>query len=252
MTAACREVVWILAIACALCGCHRVDWSSDTRQAVDAHLARVKRFYEQRDYTGAISAYEEILRIQPNHPVAHFKIACIYDRNLNDYLNAAYHYQRFLQSPTPDPAYVDLARSALENVKLQLAATVPNAGAQGSPELVRLRSENAALHRQIEDLKREIVQSRGKRVESARGPGDQPPSPPLPVPAVPVPTAREKPFSEPSPARSKTYVVKKGEGIQAIAEKAYGDRSKWRAIVAANPGIKDPNQLKPGQVLLLP
>ena len=56
MTPTLRKMVWVLAIACAFCGCHRVDWSSDTHQAVEAHLMRVKRLYEQRDYTGAIGA----------------------------------------------------------------------------------------------------------------------------------------------------------------------------------------------------
>ncbi|MBI4028694.1 MAG: LysM peptidoglycan-binding domain-containing protein [Verrucomicrobia bacterium] len=237
-----RQIIWVVPLALALTNCNRVDFSGDRREAVEDHLARAKKRYEQRDFQGAIAAYEEILRVNPQHSSAHFQIALIYDRNLNDYLNAAYHYQRFLKSPNPEAVKVELARGFLENTKLQFAAGVPNASGQNSPELVKLRTENAALHRQVEELKREIVRGRSRSVESTRTPDSKPAPPSISAPIPDTKTA----------ARPRTYKVKKGEGIQAIAEKVYGDRRKWRDILTANPAIKDPDRLVPGQVLNLP
>lgn len=238
------KLVYAMLVACVLMACGRV---SDTREAVEGVRKRAIRSYEQRDYAGAITAYEEILRLQPNHPDAEFQIALIYDRNLNDYLNASYHYQRFLKSADPDTGKVELAKSSLENAKLQFASSVPNAAAQGTPELVKLRTENAALHRQVDDLKREIVRIRGAPPAPPRGAtvtraapvARADPAPPRPAPRAPA-------------SRPRTYTVKKGEGILSIAEKVYGDRSRWKDIMAANPKIKDPKLIKPGQVLAIP
>ncbi len=242
-------------------GCGRAGFSGSEGREVSGLLDRAKKQYEQRDYKGAIASYEGILRLRPENSDACFQIGMIYYFNLNDYLNAAYYYQRFLLCPNPDAGKVELAKGFMENAKLQFAASVPNSGSQSVPELVRLRTENDALHRQVEDLKRDLVALR------SQSPAVVPPVPEkLPVPPSPAvisnapPPKNEvkvippvKPTSPPkSPARPKTYTVRKGDGIQAIAERFYGDRSKWRAIVAANPRLKNPNRLAPGQVLVLP
>jgi len=262
-----RQISTLLVLAAiGLSGCGWFHFGGDDKQAVERHLSQAKKLYEQRDYLGAIRAYEDILKIQPRYARAHLKIGLIYDHNLKDHLSAAYHYQRFLQLSDSDSAEADLARSSLENARLQFAATVPNSSGQGSPEVVQLRSENVALHRQVDELKRDIVRLRGKLAGSdpryAVGSGEarsirgsqktEPPIVPSPSPPPRVqtpPTA--KPVIKPSPI-SKTYVIKKGDGIQSIAEKVYGDRSRWREIMAANPKIKDPNRLTPGQTIVLP
>lgn len=292
-----------------LTGCEQLDFSNDRKQIIERHFEKATKLYEQRDYHGAIAVYEDLLRKVPDEYEAHFKIAQIYFGNLNDYLNAAYHYQRYINSPDTATGQVELAKSLLENAKLQLAASVPNSGIQSSAELVKLRTENLALHKQVEDLKDELLTVRNKppqppnqnppptappvatvaTPQTQSQPAPQPvttPSTPKPAnTSVPAPnpatstsipvvsknesdTSIDTPFATTRPApttkpdltpssgaatsKTRTYVVKKGEGIQAIAEKIYGDRSKWRKIVAANPSIKDPDQLKPGQVLRLP
>ena len=251
----CQLLIWLVLAAFGLSGCGWFHFGGDDKQAVERHLSQAKKLYEQRDYMGAIRAYEDILKIQPRYARSYFKIGLIYDHNLKDYLSAAYHYQRFLQLSDSDSAEADLARSSLENARLQFAAMVPNSSGQGSPELVQLRSENVALHRQVDELKRDIVRLRGKLTSPENIRGSQKMEPPIvpspsPPPRVQTPPTI-KPVIKPAPI-SKTYIVKKGDGIQSIAEKVYGDRSRWRDIMAANPKIKDPNRLTPGQTLILP
>jgi hypothetical protein len=51
---------------------------------------------------------------------------------------------------------------------------------------------------------------------------------------------------------TKTYKVGRGEGLMAIAQRVYGDGSKWQLIASAN-GIKPPKYaIQQGQVLLIP
>lgn len=52
---------------------------------------------------------------------------------------------------------------------------------------------------------------------------------------------------------SDTYEIAKGDTLWAIAEKYYGNGSKYTAIVEANqPMIKDADEIYPGQTLRIP
>ncbi len=57
--------------------------------------------------------------------------------------------------------------------------------------------------------------------------------------------------ARPAPPPPKTYTVKPGDTLWAIAKKALGDGSRWKEIYDKNKSVigKDPNKLKPGQVL---
>jgi len=49
------------------------------------------------------------------------------------------------------------------------------------------------------------------------------------------------------------HTVDKGDTLWAVAEKAYGDGSKYQAIFEANrPMLSDPDKIYPGQVLRIP
>jgi hypothetical protein len=55
-----------------------------------------------------------------------------------------------------------------------------------------------------------------------------------------------------SPRQRKTYKVGVGEGLMAIAQRVYGDGSKWQLIASAN-GIRPPKYtIQQGQVLFIP
>jgi nucleoid-associated protein YgaU len=55
------------------------------------------------------------------------------------------------------------------------------------------------------------------------------------------------------PADSNLYTVEKGDTLWAIAEKNYGNGSKYTVIFEANqPMIKDADEIYPGQVLRIP
>ena len=46
-------------------------------------------------------------------------------------------------------------------------------------------------------------------------------------------------------------MIARGDTLWDIAEEAYGDGSRWRAIAEANPGIR-PNRLTVGAELVIP
>lgn len=52
---------------------------------------------------------------------------------------------------------------------------------------------------------------------------------------------------------SRTYTVKPGDTLSAIAKAQYGDASQYQRIFEANqPMLKDPDRIYPGQVLRIP
>jgi len=57
--------------------------------------------------------------------------------------------------------------------------------------------------------------------------------------------------SRPAPPTPKTYTVKSGDTLYAIAKKTLGDGGRWREIYNNNVDTigKDPNLIRPGQVL---
>ncbi|QNI07841.1 LysM peptidoglycan-binding domain-containing protein [Mycobacterium kubicae] len=61
------------------------------------------------------------------------------------------------------------------------------------------------------------------------------------------------PAPEPAPeaAPAQTYTVESGDTLWAIAERFYGDGSKYQAIADAS-GIPNPDLIYPGQVLTIP
>lgn len=50
-----------------------------------------------------------------------------------------------------------------------------------------------------------------------------------------------------------TYTVQAGDSLSRIAQRRYGEASKWKAIYEANKDqIKNPDLIHPGQVLKMP
>ena len=71
-------------------------------------------------------------------------------------------------------------------------------------------------------------------------------APPATAPA-PAPST---PAAAPAP---RTYTVASGDSLSKIAKKFYGDANKWQRIFEANRDIiKNPDLIKPGQVLKIP
>lgn len=50
----------------------------------------------------------------------------------------------------------------------------------------------------------------------------------------------------------RTYTVVKGDTLGKIAQEFYGKASDYQKIVAANPAIKNPDLIHPGDVFVLP
>ncbi|MEV6578053.1 LysM peptidoglycan-binding domain-containing protein [Streptomyces sp. NPDC051582] len=86
-------------------------------------------------------------------------------------------------------------------------------------------------------------------------------APPKPAPHTPKPTSAAHkavpaaPEPKPMPAAAKrTYTVRAGDSLSAIARRELGNEARWRELYAMNRGVigSNPELIHPGQVLTLP
>lgn len=68
------------------------------------------------------------------------------------------------------------------------------------------------------------------------------------VPTASAANAKTSSTRTSTKSMGKTYTVKKGDTLSAIAKRVYGDSSKWKDLKSKN-GIKDEKKLQIGQVL---
>jgi nucleoid-associated protein YgaU len=70
--------------------------------------------------------------------------------------------------------------------------------------------------------------------------------------AASAPAAAAAPAA-PASGGGRSYTVKAGDTLSKIAQALTGDLNNWKAIYEANKDtIKDPNVIRPGQVLRIP
>jgi nucleoid-associated protein YgaU len=175
--------------------------------------------------TGYLSAIAPPTTLRPIHPVE------LEPPPPEEILSSGTEASAPMPIPTPKPNRWSVAR-----------------GQQAQPEVADAQPPTAVAPEQPQQAE--------ARPEASVAP-DQGPSPtaepePTPEPAPPPVSASEPgPAPAPSEQTAARYRVRAGDTLTSIAAAHYGDASKWRLIVRANPQI-DPRQIKVGQELTLP
>ncbi|MCS6771516.1 MAG: LysM peptidoglycan-binding domain-containing protein [Kiritimatiellae bacterium] len=244
-------VAWFAMALIAGCGPGSIR---EQREERDPLLRRAQAKKNAGDIDGAIEAYLYAIEKRPRSARAHLELGWIYDHDRNDYLRAAYHYQRFLEL-RPDSKDRDLVEGLLEQARLSFATTLPEQPNGAVRRIRMLEAENAALRAEISRLT--AAASPPPRVQTASSPTTAgPASAAIPAPPPPAPgPAVQPPASAPGSAQpATTYTVQPGDTLSRIAAKVYGDSKKWQIIYEANraslPG--GPQSIKVGQTLIIP
>lgn len=213
----------------------------ERREERDPLLRRAQAKKAAQDIPGAVEAYLAALDKKPRLSRAHLELAWIYDNDLEDYVRAAYHYQRYLEL-RPDAKERELVEDLLQQTRISYAASLPETPNGAVRRIKMLQEENAALRAELARLS----------AQPAR-----PTTPALAVslqPAATVTMPAPASAASPQPVSSTTYVVQPGDTLSRIAGRVYGDSKKWQVIYEANraalPG--GPQGVRVGQTLLIP
>jgi tetratricopeptide (TPR) repeat protein len=158
---------------------------------------------------------------------------------------------------------VERLRRENENLKADLAAlraqsmTRPDAAGTGgrSPATVSVAPERSALPPAVEPAGRSPLTPVTDGALEPRSPGGTAATTPSPLPSARpgAPASPTRPL-DPTLARGgRVHVVVKGDTLFSLAQRYYGDRSRFRDIYAANSQIMtSPNDLRIGMELRIP
>ncbi len=178
------------------------------------------------DFMQAIGMYEAALDGTPASADVHYRLAVLYDDKMNDPLNALHHFKRYL-ALAPEGSHAADAKTFMKRDELALLTNLSGDTVLSRAEATRLRNENLALRRKVEEMRAE---------------------------GVPEPVAtHSKGHGRKSYRAARSYVVKQGDTLASISRKFYNTSTRWKEIRAANASvIDDPQNLKIGTHLVIP
>lgn len=246
-------------------GCERQITTGPYIEAEDPNFRRGKELARQARNREALAAFLRVLSEQgDNAPESHLEIGILSQQHLKDPLSAIYHYKKFREL-RPNSKQADFAREQIDACIKEFARTLPGgltldqtSQAGTTNQIIEnLRRENDLLKEQLAsarnsalDASRNVLpplavesgqstpqnQSQAQTQLQPRTYGTDPvpvvPLTPAPPPPVYTPPAATPPAAATSTARR--HVVAKGDTLYSLAQRYYGNRSRWREILAAN------------------
>lgn len=209
-----------------------------------------------------------------NAAESHLEIGLLYQYHIRDPIAAIYHYRRFRElkptSPQSDLVRQRIDAATREFARTLPAQPLDNLERLDMTDVVqRLQRENEVLK---QELVRARTQVTGRPRSDALGFGDPetmvetdgpayvspdespisspggageleaadalpPPTRPTPAPALAGPgnrTPAPTPTPAPIPAAARRHVIAKGDTLFSLAQRYYGNRSRWKDIFEAN------------------
>lgn len=177
------------------------------------------------NYLRAIMLYESALDDSPRAAEIHYRLALLYDDKMHDPLNALHHFKRYLTLAPSGPHAAEV-KNFMKKDELEIGTTLSGDSVVSRAEAARLKNENLALRKDLEDL-------RANRAIEKTPPSE-------------TKTAK-------TGATPRTYVVREGDTLASISRKFYKKSTGWKKIQNANKSvIDDPAKLKPGMTLNIP
>lgn len=182
----------------------------------------------------AINCYKQVLVQAPQNARAHLDAGILYQDRKQDYVKALYHYAVYLEL-RPDAEKSELvtnrirdAEQAFVSKTLNILKIEDNSSAAVERENITLKEQLAKANRQLSEYSAKIKEITKKQDKS---------------------TAE----SQSALSATRTYTVNYGDSLTSIAQKIYGEGSKWIAIYEANKSaLQQSHTLRVGQILIIP
>ena len=227
------HLLTVAAIVLAFTGCEKLLQDKPREQ-----LALAETKLAEKDYAGAVLAYEAALDGTPKTAEVHYKLALIFDDQWNRPLGAMHHFQRYLDLAPNGPRAKD-AQRFLKSDQLKLSSAVGNGATIPQEQAIRLKNDNLFLRKQVEQLHGELEAASRSRAMALRLAGKA--------------GAKFEQVQKPLVAGVRTYTVEPGDTLASISRKFYKGAGRWKDIQDANFNtLEGTARLKPGMVLMIP
>ena len=257
-------------LASALIGCgKRENRPNDIMNVPE--MKKAIRAERADDSATAIMLYQQLVNEYPLEPLPHLQLANLLFNQGKDYLEAIYHYKRFLALIGEDNkrygAVNGRIRDSEQKLAYRYAGTIAEGSANENMRLVQnltkqnqmissLEKEKAELGQSNQVLRTElsVAQARNLRLTLIV---QKMQSTPLQGEVRSSSPGNLSPHVIQNDDGSKrvvqTYEVKKGDNLSRIAEECYGNAALWKRIKEANPDkIEKGDRVRPGDVLIIP
>src|SRR6476661_6611681 len=164
------------------------------------------------NYLRAIALYESALDDSPRSADVHYRLALLYDDKMHDPLHALHHFKRYL-TLAPSGPHANDVKNFMKKDELALGTTLSGDSVVSRSEAARLKNENLALRKELEDLRAH------RTPESTK--------------------ADAKTADKKSGTTPRSYVVREGDTLASISRKFYKSSGRWKKIRDANKSLID-------------
>ena len=261
------KILALLALAAGLgaAGCGRENYalSAETDESTYREGQQLNRQGRTQE---ALAAYLKVIALRGDQaPESHLEVGLIYLEHIRDPIAAIYYFRRYLELE-PNSRQAVYVRGLIDTAKRDFARTLPGQPLENQAVRLNQADDFERLQRENEDLRAEIaaLQAGGGAAPAPHVAGDEPapaqniPAPmfvspvsqaPAPAPAAearspitpaPMEAGSAAPLDDASPAAApqaasaRSHPVVRGDTLYSLAQRYYGNRSKWRDIYAAN------------------
>jgi tetratricopeptide (TPR) repeat protein len=283
----CRPFPLLLAVLLAgsvQTGCAPRSVMPYTAEVDDPEYRRGKELQRLGRNPEALAAFLKVIEERGDAAAeSHLDAGIVYQEQIHDPIAAIYHYRKFREL-RPNAKQADLVLQRIDAATREFARTLPAQPLDNQVDRTDMMDAIDRLQRENLQLKQQLVAARAATLESTRQPlaplagdpsaGNVAPldfapaggdalsarttDDPPPVGVMPVSTSVPPPPVTPPPAAPATtgarrHVVAKGDTLYNLAQRYYGNRSRWRDIYAANRDVMhSETDLRIGAELKLP
>jgi tetratricopeptide (TPR) repeat protein len=268
----------VLLLGVSGCGASHVASRSEVDEPYYREGDRLKRQGSTKEALGAFLRVIE--KRGDDAPESHLEAGLLYQQYFKDPIAAIYHFRRYLDLQ-PNARQADLVRQRIDAAMRDFARTLPAQPLESQAARLELMNRIDELQRENLQLKEELA-GRHPAVPEATG---EPlvekrvemrtPSPPNASATVffrlgssgspaagaagsavrtpPASRATPAPAAAPAAASGRTHVVAAGESLYKIAQRYYGNGTRWPEILEANRDrLKNEGAVRVGMELRIP
>ena len=234
------------------------------KETSETHFLRGRDELKRGNVPEAMSAFLKVVEKRKDAPESHFELGRIYLDNMNDPIQAIYHFRKYLELK-PNSQVSPMVRQMIDTAQKKFAASLPESPFENNVRrmeleelLQKVQKENIELKQRLDAAANTIDALKAtQRVSVAATPTRQT-QPRQTAQTAATSGGQRVPQQQSAPIEVKrdtpaTYTVQPGDTLSNVSRKVYGTKNRWREIFNANRDrMATPESLKPGQVLRIP
>jgi len=247
------------------------DAPSLSSEMDDSNYRDGQQLERQGRWDEALAAYLKVIdRRGDAAPESNLDAGLIYLNHIRDPISAIYHFRRYLELE-PNSKQAVFVRGMIDSAKREFARSLPGQPLESQTEHLGVQEQVARLQRENDELRAENAALRAGAlvpvthsttidlgsIAAQPAPAEGPATPPAGAAGPPIslapagpgdtatssaiadappesPPAQAEPAKPTPPPSVRHHTVAKGDTLFNLAQRYYGNRSRWRDIYAAN------------------